>query len=225
MNMQAIRILFLKDLFLSRRFLFAYFAGALAATAITCAPNETVSFVGFILILTVAIAAGIHFIGLLMLGETTDQTRLFVMSLPVSLLDYSISKMSVVLTVFLIPWTAMFAGSVIATFAFPWGKEGSIVVLPVIFLFLLSGFTVQLATAVISESVGWTISVMVAGNVLLNVFLTTLYRMPDVAAVTKGSVVTWPPVVLQIVAVESLVIAVALGVAFIFQTRKRDLIK
>ncbi len=28
-----------------------------------------------------------------MLGESTDQTRLFVMSLPVSLLDYSIGKL------------------------------------------------------------------------------------------------------------------------------------
>mgnify|MGYP001558048623 CR=1 FL=1 len=118
----------------------------------------------------------------------------------------------------------MFACTVVAAFALPWAKEGSVIVLPAIFLYLLCGFSLQLATAVLSESVCWTICVMVSCNVLLNVFLMKLYAMPDVLAVTKGSVVTWPPVVLQIVAAESLVIAAALGLAFILQIRKRDLI-
>ena len=116
MNLQAIRILFLKDLFLSRRQLFAYFVAGMAASGLVCIPNSTLAFVGFILVVTVAIAAGIHLIGTLLLSETTDQTRLFVMSLPISLLDYSIGKISVVLTTYLIPWTAMFASLVIATF-------------------------------------------------------------------------------------------------------------
>ena len=118
--------------------------------------------VGFILVLTVAIAAGIHLIGTLLLAETTDQTRLFVMSLPISLLDYSIGKISVVLTTYLIPWTAMFTCLIIATFVI--GKQGNVVVLPVIFFYLLSAFMLQLVAAVVSESVGWTICVMVGCN-------------------------------------------------------------
>ena len=98
MNPRAIQILFLKDLFLSRRQLFAYFVGGMAASALACTPNSTVSFIGFILVITVAIAAGIHLIGTLMLAESTDQTRMFVMSLPVSLLDYSMGKIAVVMT-------------------------------------------------------------------------------------------------------------------------------
>jgi ABC-2 type transport system permease protein len=224
MNVQAIRILFLKDLFLSRRFLFAYFAGGMVASAITIIPDPTASFVGFILILTVAIAAGIHFIGNLLLAETTEQTRLFVMSMPVSLLDYSIGKISVVLTTYLIPWATMFAFSVIATFVLPYAKSGAVVVLPAIFLFLLSSFMVQLVTAVLSESVGWTICVMVGCNVSLNVFLMKLMSIPEVVAITKSDILTWPNVVQQILAVEVLVIAMALAVAFKFQTQKRDLI-
>jgi len=75
-NLQAIRILFLKDLFLSRRQLSGYFVAGLAASAVACLPDATASFVGFILVITVAIASGIHLIGTLMLAETTDQTRL-----------------------------------------------------------------------------------------------------------------------------------------------------
>lgn len=222
MNLQAIRILFLKDLFLSRRQLFAYFVAGLAASAAACLPNATLAFVGFILVLTVAIAAGIHLIATLLLAETTDQTKLFVMSFPISLLDYSIGKISVVLTTYLIPWTAMFASLVIATYLL--GKPGNIAVFPAIFLFLLSGFMLQLVTAVISESVGWTVCVMVGCNVGLNVFLMKLFAIPEVSEVVKSDILTWPSAVLQIIAVELIIIAVALLASFVFQTRKRDLV-
>lgn len=222
MNLKAIRILFLKDLFLSRRHLFAYFVGGLAASALACTPNATLAFVGFILVITVAIAAGIHLIGTLMLAETTDQTRLFVMSLPISLLDYSIGKISVVLTTYLIPWTAMFTCLIMATFVM--GKQGNVAVLPAIFLYLLCAFMLQLVTAVVSESVGWTICVMVGCNVGMNVFLMQLFANAEVVEVIKSDVLSWPSIVLQIIGVELLIITVALATAFLFQTRKRDLI-
>jgi hypothetical protein len=224
MNLQAIRILFMKDLFLSRRHMFAYFAGGVAAAAITCVPEKTISFVGFILILTLAIAAGIHLIGTLLLSETSDQTRSFVMSMPVSLLDYSVGKISVVLTTYLIPWTVMFALTVVGTFTMPWAKQGSVVVLPAIFFFLLAGFAIQLVTAVASESVGWTISVMVGCNVTLNIFLMKLFAIPEVEAMVKSDSLGWPLIILQILGVEVLIVITAIALALLFQSRKRDLI-
>jgi hypothetical protein len=223
MNANAIRILFLKDLFLSRRQLFAYLVAGLAASATACLPQGTLAFLGFILVLTVAIAAGIHLIGTLLLSESTDQTRLFVMSLPVSLLDYSVGKFSVVLTTYLIPWTAMFATLVIA--AFTMGKQGSVVVLPAIFFYLLGAFTLQLVTAVISESVGWTICVMVGCNVFFNVFLMKLFdEKQEIAAIAKSEVLSWPSSILQVMGIELLIIAASVAIAFVVQTRKRDLI-
>ena len=222
MNMQAVRILFLKDLFLSRRFLFAYFAAGLVASAIVCIPNQTFSFVGFILVMTVAIASGIHLIGTLMLSETTDQTKLFIMSMPISLLDYSVSKISVVLTTYLIPWASMFFSLLIVTYTM--GKQGNVTVLPAIFLFLLSGFTLQLVTAVISESVGWTICVMVGCNVLLNVFMMQLFGNEDVKTMVENNVLSWPSFIVQVISIELVTILSALVIAFLFQTRKRDLI-
>lgn len=224
MNAQAIQILFLKDLFLSRRTLFAYFAAGLASCVLAGIPNPTIGFVGFILMLTVAIASGYHLIGNLLLAETTDHTKLFVMSLPVSLLDYSLAKIAVVLTTYLIPWLGMFACATILAFVLPWAKQGSVVILPAIFLYLLASFMIQLVCAVVTESGGWTICVMVASNVLLNVFLMKLFSDPTVSVITKNDVVTWPPIVVQIVGVEVGLIVVALAMALFFQTRKRDLI-
>ncbi len=224
MNLQAVRVLFFKDLFLSRRQLFAYFVAGMASAALMSVNHSTVSFIGFLLVATVAIAAGIHLIGTLLLSESNDQTRLFVMSLPVSLLDYSISKIAVIMTTYLLPWSAMFACFAISAFVLPWAHQGSVAPITAIFFFFLASFTVQLVTAVITESAGWTICVMVAGNILLNVFLMKLFAQEEVVAVNKSDILTWPPIVLQIIAGEVLIVVFALCISFLMQTRKRDLV-
>ena len=174
MNTQAIQILFLKDLFLSRWPLFGYLVGGLLSAMVTCLPGESAGFIGFILIVTVTIAAGIHLIGVLLLAESVDMTRTFVMSLPVSLLDYSIAKISVVLVAFLIPWLGMLASLTVLNYVMPEAKPGVLAFLILLFLFMLAGFCLQLVTAVVTESVGWTIVVVVLGNVLFNLFAKSL---------------------------------------------------
>ncbi len=224
MNTQAIRILFLKDLFLSRKPLFAYLAGGLACATFTCIPNETASFMGFILVITIAIAAGIHLIGTLLLGESIEQTRLFIMSLPVSLVDYSIAKIAVILITYLIPWCAMLTLFTVLSFVVPGAKVGAVAVVPTIFCFLLAGFTIQLVTAVVTESIGWTIVVVVAGNVMLNVFMKQLFGNAVISDAAKSDVLTWPVLIQQILLVEMLVVIVSVIVALMLQARKRDLV-
>lgn len=224
MNNQAIRILFLKDLFLCRWPMFGYLLGGLLSVLFTCLPGETTDFLGFIMIVTVTIAAGIHLIGVLLLNESVGMTRTFVMSLPVSLLEYSIAKISVVLTVFLIPWSAMLAGLTVLAWAVPGAKPGVLALLVPMFLFLLAGFCLQLVTAVVTESVGWTIVVVVLGNILFNLFIKGMNDNPVVAAQARSEQLAWPPLVLQVMGLETLVIVVALGLAFLFQVRRRDLV-
>jgi hypothetical protein len=224
MNTHTIGILFLKDLYLSRRPLFAYFAAGIACSAISVVPHQTLAFIGFILVLTVAIASGMHLLGELLIAEGSEQTRTFILSLPVSLLDYSVAKIAVVLTTFLIPWLTMLACSIVCTAVLPWGKTGAVPVLVVIFLELLAAFTVQLVTAVISESVGWTVCVLVACNVFLNLFLATLFQEPEVSEQMKSNVPTFGPLLIRIVWIEVAIIVVALAAALALQTRKRDLV-
>ena len=223
MNTQAIRILFLKDLFLSRKPLFAYFVGGLICAALACTPVEIISFTGFILAITIAIATGMHLIGSLLLGESSEHTRLFIMSLPVSLLDYSIAKIAVVLTTYLIPWCSMLALFTVLSLIVPGAKPGAVAVVPTIFCYMLAAFTTQVVTAVITESLGWTIGIVVAGNVLLNVFLKTIFENEIISAAAKSDVLTWPPIVLQILAIEIAIVIVAVCVALVFQSRRRDL--
>ncbi|HMO14669.1 MAG TPA: hypothetical protein PKA83_11125 [Pirellulaceae bacterium] len=224
MNPQAVQLLFLKDLFLSRRYLFGYLVGGLVSAAITCIPGEMMGFIGFILMVTVTIAAGIHLIGVLLLAEPIDMTRTFIMSLPVSLLDYSIAKISVVLASFLIPWIGMLACLTVLIYIVPDAKPGVLVALVPMFLFLLASFCVQIVTAVLTESVGWTIVMVVLGNVLFNLFLKSIFQHPVISEVVKSDALTWPPIVIQIVCIQGGVILASLAFALIWQCRSRDLV-
>jgi ABC-2 type transport system permease protein len=224
MNTQSISILFLKDLYLSRRPLFAYFAAGIACSAISIIPQPTFAFIGFVLILTVAIGSGMHLLGELLLAEGNEQTRTFILSLPVSLLDYSVAKIAVVLTTFLIPWSTMLACSIVLTAVLPWGHAGAIPMGVVVFLELLAAYTVQLVTAVITESVGWTVCVMVACNVFLNVFLMKLLQAPEVQVMSKSDVLTFSPMITEIMYIELGLIVAALAMPLAVQTRKRDLV-
>ncbi len=224
MSSRTIGILFMKDLYLCRRSLFGYFAAGIVCSAVSVVPHETLAFVGFVLILTVAIASGMHLLGELLLSEGVDQTRIFILSLPVSLLDYSVAKIAVVLTTFLIPWFTMLASLIILTAIIPPGKAGAVPVLVVVFLELLAAFTLQLVTAIVSESVGCTIGVMVACNVFLNLFLMSLFRATEVSEQMKSNVPTLGPLLSQVMLTEVAVILVALAAAVALQTRKRDLV-
>lgn len=224
MNAQAIQILFMKDLFLSRWPMFGYLIGGLLSVLVTCLPGPTANFIGFILMITMTIAAGIHLIGVLLLSESGDMTRTFVMSLPISLLDYSIAKIAVVLVAFLIPWLGMLACLTVLLFVVPEAKPGILPFLLLMFLFMLAGFSLQLMTAVVTESIGWTISVVVLGNVLLNLFLKSVSEHPVISSMSKSESITWPPIVMQIMALEACVIAGSIAIALAFQLRRRDLV-
>ncbi len=103
-------------------------------------------------------------------------------------------------------------------------QPGAVVVLPLIYCFLLAGFTLQLVTAVVSESVGWSISVMVACNVLLIFFLMKINAVPEIAAARRSEVLTWPPsAALQILGFELLVIAASISLALFLQTRRKEI--
>jgi hypothetical protein len=118
----------------------------------------------------------------------------------------------------------MFACSIVLTAILPWNHVGAIPMLIVVFLELLAAYTVQLVTAVISESVGWTVCVMVGCNVFLNVFLMKLLQSPEVQELSKSNFLTFSPLMIQMMCIELALIVAALTLALAVQTRKRDLV-
>ena len=100
------------------------------------------------------------------LGERERKTLAFVMSLPATPRDYAIAKMLASFLMFLIPATIAATALVALSPRAGWGAYALVLFAGLFF------FSIVLAAAIVSESIGWTIGVLtglmfVVGNLVL----------------------------------------------------------
>jgi ABC-2 type transport system permease protein len=222
MSTFMVKKLILKDWHLLRGTLLLYLAAGAVALGLVAKGSEATFYAGSILVITVLIALGIHLAMATVVVERTEQTLPFVMTLPISLNDYTAAKILANLLVFLIPWTAITLG----TFAVLAGRTGypaglipfSLLVLMEIF----ASYCLILAVALISESQGWTIGATVFGELALQGVMYYVSHEPTIAATMKGNRIVWSPPALHLLLGEVATILLLLGLTFWFQSRKTD---
>jgi ABC-2 type transport system permease protein len=222
MNAFMVKKLILKDWHLLRGTLLLYLAAGAVALGLVAKGSEATFYAGSILVITVLIALGIHLAMLTVVVERTEQTLPFVMTLPISLNDYTAAKVLANLLVFLIPWTAITLG----TFAVLAGRTGypaglipySLLVL----MEILASYCLILAVALISESQGWTIGATVFGELALQGVMYYVSHEPAIASTMKGNRIVWSPPAVHLLLGEAATIVVLLGLTFWLQSRKTD---
>jgi hypothetical protein len=82
----------------------------------------------------------------------------------------------------------------------------------------------MIAVALVTESKGWTVSALIAGNLAINVVGYIVAHIPGVSNGMFGTAILWRPAATISVAVELALIAAMLGGAFLIQSRKKDFI-
>jgi len=186
MNARVIWRLVVKDCSLMRVPIAAYTVAAFAGLILAAAGGAAGRDAGITLALNVLIGVSFHVMLGPVLGERERKTLAFVMSLPVTPNDAAVAKLLSAFVLFLIPATvattalvflspvdvfgAMAASdrSVLSHVAGWVGSYGLVLGAWVLF------FSVVLAAAIVSESIGWTIAVLtglifVLGNFVLQV--------------------------------------------------------
>jgi ABC-2 type transport system permease protein len=158
------------------------------------------------------------------LNERKKQTLAFIMSLPVSAVQYAIAKALSTAAMFLVPWLTLLASALIlieTRHVFP---AGVIPVLLILSMLPLIGFCLSSAAVLVGESEGW----LMAANIICNSSYWFLWyliaRIPSLKAHWSGPVAVWDPSVLLLVSGEIGFCAIIVAVAFFFQSRKRDFI-
>jgi ABC-2 type transport system permease protein len=222
MNFAMVQHLIRKDWYFNKWLIYSALTLGLLALVLCGSGTEVGFYMGAVLLLTVLIGAGAYLVTETILRERTDKTLPFIMSLPLSYLEYSTAKIIGNMVIFLVPFCALTVGTWIAiagTEALPDG------LLPFSMLILMEIFTVYtiiLAVAVMTESMGWTIGVMVAGNLFLQLFLYMVARLPGIGTYTEGPVAVWNATVFSIFGIEVAVIVLVIAATFILQSRKTD---
>jgi hypothetical protein len=145
------------------------------------------------------------------------------MSLPISYLEYTTSKILGNLLIFVPFWLTLVAGCL-----------GLIVVAPPIrglFAFtvimaveILISTCLMIAVALVTESKNWTIAAMVTGNVALNVVAYLVAHIPGIGDGMWRKAIYWNLTATISLLVEFALIALLLGGTFFIQSRKKDFI-
>jgi ABC-2 type transport system permease protein len=220
MNSFMIKRLILKDWYLYRSPIIGYFVVGLIAIGIVAWGGGMAFNIGSILLITVIIALGMHLAIGTTVAEHSEHTLPFVMSLPISITDYTAAKLLGNLLIYLVPWTLLLAS---ACLLLKFGNASGVIPFAVLTLIeLFASYSLTLAIALVSESMTWTIVVTVICNLFLQGYLYFVSHIPTIAESIKGPTAVWSHAVVTLLVAQLAIIVAGFSLAFFMQSRKTD---
>lgn len=224
MSGSVVRTLILKDWQLHRTQVLISTAAGVFALGVIQLRGETAFMIGVIWFFVALIVLGSMLPVSNVINERKKQSVVFMMSLPVSALQYGISKMVSTIGIFLVSWGAMvIAGStlVLSRSDIP---NGVIPLMLILFGLPLVGFSLVAGAALIGESEGWTIAATIACNSSYGLVWYFIIRNPAINGALKSPVPVWNAPVVTILAGEAASLALILGLTFYLQSKKREFV-
>lgn len=222
MNAPMIRRLILKDWHFMRWPIALYLALGGVALTLIWAGSEASFYAGSVLLLTVLLSLGIHLVMATVVVERSEHTLPFVMSLPITPIDYTVAKIVANTAIFVLPWGALVAGALAVITGRDGIPDGLVPYATIVLTAILLGYCLILAVALISESQGWAIAAIVVGNLGLQAIMYTAARQPTIAASMKGDSVVWSSRAVAFLGSELALAAALIALTFYFQSRKTD---
>jgi len=220
MNYTMVKRLVLKDWYLQRWAILASLAGIVATLGIIATGGKVSFLIGLILLIMVIISIGAQMAVATIVTERKEQTLPFVMSLPISYREYTTCKIWGNLLIFLVPWVTMVVGSCGLLLLSP--SRGMLPYAVIMSTEILLSTCLILAVALITESQGWTVAAIMAGNLAVNGIGYVVAHIAGIAKGMWGSTIQWSGAASTLLLGEFTTIALLLGVTSFVQSRKKD---
>lgn len=213
-----------KDWMLHHRTFLLFGVMALLAVAVFSVESTKAFYLALSLLLTMVILIGALLIFSSVVNERKDQTLPFVMSLPVTIHDYTRAKMTFNLLAYLAAWLLLLGTTLWVFASNAHLPNGLIPIAVIVLLQLLVSFVLILGSALVSGSEKVTIVVTTLTNVSVSLFMFWAGSFDGIYEHLKGPVAVWSGTALTFVAVELLLAVVIVLATFYFQSRKKDFI-
>jgi ABC-2 type transport system permease protein len=225
MNTFIVTRLILKDWYLNRGLLgAAILTGLVTLVAVAAAGGTGIALIlGTIVLVTILIGMGAVIMSS-MVNERKQQTLPFVMSLPVSYLEYTTSKLVGSLLIFSVLWLTLLLGMIATILTTPWFAHGLIPFVVIMSVEILMSTCLIAAVSVTTESHGWTIGVAQIGGLALNAVGFSIVRLPGIGQTMSSHTIQWSRTSILLLLIEFGAIALMIAIAFFVQSRKRDFI-
>ena len=220
LNLRVIRLLIAKDWLLFQKQLAAYVTAGLFALCLMGMAKGWSFYMGSLLLLVVLVGTACFSISTSLLTERKEHTLAFVMSLPLTPLDFYLAKLLANLVTFFVPFLIMSVGT-IAVIAFTPLPDGLIVFSVLIFGFVTLAYSISLSVAMAVESEGWNTFAMIGSMVLINPFMMLLGQIPEISKYVNTESIVWSPPALSILLAQiSLAVAVLVATGWVHCRKK-----
>lgn len=219
LNTPVIRLLVRKDWQLFQKQFAAYVLAGIVALCLLGMGKMWSFYLGSLLLIILLVAIACFAISNSLLVERKEQTLAFVMSLPVSPLDFTVAKLAGNLVTFGVPFALLALGT-LGTIYFTALPNGLIVYSLLLFGYIFAAYCIALAVAMNVESEGWNLFAMIGSMVLINPFMMGLGQIEAIASTVRGSAIVWSAPAVAILSTELLLGLLVLGFTAWWNGRK-----
>jgi hypothetical protein len=218
-----------KDFLLWRRLILIFYGVSLTCIAAVPllrgrVPIYALMNLGFTLLIAPVGTLGIVLLMQTNVFEKAKSTQPFIMSLPVTVREFTVAKLLVNVPVF----GALWAVTTVSAFWFAFGLEmvprGMFPMMTMIFLGVFVAYAGILAVSLLSQSLGTTILGILFFELGTSVYLWVVAYLDPIRSHVSGPVAVWNGTAIAVVVVQSLVGAGAIVATLVIQTRRRDFV-
>lgn len=224
MKRNTVMALVRKDWMLHRRTFLLFGVMALLSVMLFSVESIKTFYLALSLLLTMVILIGALLVFASVVNERKEHTLPFVMSLPITIKDYTLGKMMFNLGSYLTAWLILLFAT-LAVFAFhDHLSNGLIPIAVIVLLQLLLSFLMVLSAALISGSEKVTIVVTTLTNVSVSLFMFWAGSFDGIHEHLNGQVAVWNNTSVGFVVSELVLAVLIVGATFYVQSKKKDFI-
>jgi ABC-2 type transport system permease protein len=220
-NFSMIRTLIVKDWYLNRWMILGSIPAGLGSLAIVLIGKQIAFLLSIIFLCMVIIGVGAQLATATTINERKEQTLAFIISLPVSWLEYTAAKILANLIIFLIPWLIVSSGALLVLLL-PGATHGLLPFTAIMAVEMLVTTCLIIAAGVITESQAWVTVAILCSSLGINILGYVFAHLPGISTYMFGMQVLWTPTAWTVLVAELLMVPLLLGMTFYIQSRKTD---
>ncbi len=216
-----VRELIKKDLQIMKVPSLCYWLGGIGAILLAVFFGDAAGTIAFILFVSVLFGAGVHAAMQTVTEERREQNLPFIMSLPVTISDYTVAKMSANLMLVGTIWLTLSAASYVI-FIGDVMPKGTIPFLTIILVAIFLAYVIILATTVVFQGLAPAIIAVVAANLGTQAYIWWISEFHDVRSTVNGMEAVWNNTYLTVIGLQVAAVCALIAFTFYSQSKKTE---
>ena len=218
-----------KDILLWRRLIMVFYGVSLGCIAVLGAlygriPDRVMVSVGSTLLIAPVGTLGMVLLTQTNVFEKAKSTQAFIMSLPVTVREFTLAKVLVNVPVFGALWLVTTGTAFWFAFGLDLMPLGTLPATTMVFLGVFAAYVCILGVSLLSQSLGITILAIMFFEMGTSAYLWAIVYLDPISRHVYGPVPVWNTTAIGIVAMQILVIVAVTVATLTIQNRKRDFI-